>query len=322
MVSNRRGFTLIELLVVIAIIAVLIALLLPAVQQAREAARRSQCKNNLKQLGLAIHNYSDTHNRMPPGMLYRVGAASGEGKRTPFMLFVLPFLEQAAIYNQYNHNLNWTDAGHLTLRLTPIPTWQCPSDKEAIMQWAGTPHSIRGNYGLNWGQGTWGDLDGDTVDDLNSARHVLGSGTNRPPFWNCFGARFADMTDGTSNTLLMMELLKGTTSSTDFRGWIWNDEPFTYSISTKLTPNTTASDVLSDSSSYCVSDANGNMPCTYAGNTDANLRSSTLAARSKHVGGVQVVLADGSVRFVSNNINLPTWRALSSMNQGETLGEW
>ncbi|QDU05503.1 Type II secretion system protein G precursor [Gimesia chilikensis] len=298
--GRRSAFTLIELLVVIAIIAILIALLLPAVQQAREAARRSTCKNNLKQLGLALHNYHETHSLFPPGMIYRVVTPSSpSGKRTPFCVHLLPFIDQANIYNLYDHNQNWHATVHDPkpagngVRLAPIPVWQCPTDREAI--WNSNPDgSIRGNYGVNWGQGTFGNQ------------------IKPSPFRNIFGAKMRDITDGSSNTLAMMEMLKPATGSNDFRAWIWNDEPEAV-VMTRVGPNSSAPDLVA----YCVSEA-GRLPCT--GGIGGSARSN--ASRSLHEGGVHVLLCDGAVRFVSENIDLGTWQDLSSMSGNEVIGEF
>jgi len=302
--SNRRSrtaFTLIELLVVIAIIAILIALLLPAVQQAREAARRSTCKNNLKQLGLALHNYHETHSLFPPGMIYRVVTPStpASGRRTPFCLHLLPFIDQANIYNMYDHNQNWHDTVHDPqpagngVRLVPIPVWQCPSDRLAIWNSNGD-HSIRGNYGVNWGQGTFGNQ------------------IKKSPFRNIFGARMRDITDGSSNTLAMMEMLKPETGADDYRAWIWNDEPETV-VMTRVGPNSSAPDLIT----HCVSEP-GRLPCT--GSIAGADRS--IASRSMHVGGVHSLMCDGAVRFISENIDLGTWQDLSSMSGNEVIGEF
>lgn len=292
--QKRYAFTLIELLVVIAIIAILIALLLPAVQQAREAARRSTCKNNLKQLGLALHNYHDAHSRFPPGMIYRI-----TGKRTPFCVFLLPYIDMANVYNMYDHNQNWHATVHDPIptgngvRLVPLPVWQCPSDREAI--WSANPDgSIRGNYGVNWGQGTFG------------------TQIKPAPFRNIFGAKFRDITDGSSNTLAMMEMLKPETNAADYRAWIWNDEPETV-VMTRVGPNSSAPDLVA----LCVSEGT-RLPCT--GSISGSGRSN--ASRSLHVGGVHVLLCDGAVRFVSENVDLATWQALSSMAGEEVIGEF
>ena len=294
---SKQGFTLIELLVVIAIIAILVALLLPAVQQAREAARRSSCKNNLKQLGLALHNYHDVHTRFPPGMIFRVTVPSvSTAKRTPFCIHLFPFIEKSNLYDQYDHNANWHMAPNESsgVMTSPVSTWQCPSDRDAVWEFNADP-GIRGNYGLNWGQNTFSDQ------------------VEKSPFNKQFGAKFRDITDGTSNTLAMMEILKAPTSTNDRRGWIWNDEGDSYPVYTRVGPNSSSPDLVQD----CNHEPN-RLPCT--GGITSN--SQSIASRSLHTGGVQVLLCDGAVRFVSENIDLPTWQSLSSMGGGEVIGEF
>ncbi|MHC5540539.1 DUF1559 family PulG-like putative transporter, partial [Singulisphaera rosea] len=195
-----RGFTLIELLVVIAIIAVLIALLLPAVQAAREAARPGQCVNNMKQLGLALHNYQDANNQFPIGV-YRDPATGlnplAKSYRQPFVVGILPFVEQGNVFNSYNMSLIFNTADNATTRLVKITVFQCPSDESQIFNQltAGVyvPMDTKGSYGLNWGSNTYWD-------------QGAGNGRVYAPFYMGSGAKFAAITDGTSNTLAMMEL--------------------------------------------------------------------------------------------------------------------
>ena len=311
--SRRAGFTLIELLVVIAIIAILIALLLPAVQQAREAARRTQCKNNLKQLGLALHNYHDTFNRMPPGTISRTGSRFG-GPEWPYVLhFLLPNIDQAAVYNELANDWGrpapWINATvwPATVRggLTAL---QCPSDGlgGVVKLAGGTVPLPSSNYlalfsGLN---------DGQTHLDASPTRTAFG--VNR-------GASFRDIIDGTSNTMLVAEYLTGTTD--DWRGWFYTNRAGGQYLHATNTPNSKAPDNLLAYPAACTAATNQpqqNLPCVPDGNTDNNFASS----RSRHTGGVQILLGDGSVRFVGENISLATWQNLAWMADGNVLGEF
>jgi prepilin-type N-terminal cleavage/methylation domain-containing protein len=180
--KRRKGFTLIELLVVIAIIGVLIALLLPAVQSAREAARRMQCTNNLKQIGLALHNYHDTHGRFPLGST-QVATPVGP-YRQPFLTALMPFLEQRALYESYNYHLSFQTENNATTRTYRVGVFDCPSDTpQTFVNNGGNVTDVKGSYGVNWGQNTYGD-------------QVLPA-----PFFLNYGATFAEIRDGTSNNV-------------------------------------------------------------------------------------------------------------------------
>src|SRR4051794_35166455 len=179
---QRRAFTLIELLVVIAIIAVLIALLLPAVQAAREAARRIQCVNNLKQLGIALHNYESTHDQFPIGV-YRVPATGlnlPNGYKAVFVVGILPFIEQGNLFSSYNMNLLFNVPDNATTRLSTIKAYQCPSDESQIFNQASgstfVPMDAKGSYGLNWGVNNYWD-------------QGQGNGRAAAPFYMGYGAR-------------------------------------------------------------------------------------------------------------------------------------
>jgi prepilin-type N-terminal cleavage/methylation domain-containing protein/prepilin-type processing-associated H-X9-DG protein len=308
MIARRtRGFTLIELLVVIAIIAVLIALLLPAVQAAREAARRAQCTNNLKQFGLALHNYHQVNDRFPFGSSGRDPKTglypSTQLWRLPFLVSVLPYIEQGTLYSAYNSNLRYNNAENNTVKAMYIGVYNCPTDSPSPVgaEW-------KGNYGVNWGQNTFFD-------------QGLGAGQIVAPFFLLYGARIADITDGTTNTLAMMELIQSTWQPStalpgDRRARIWNDDTGTYQVSTRLAPNSAAPDI-----SQCQTDrAKPNVPCNYIGNTEpTDTLVYSLASRSYHPGGVNALLCDGSVRFVKNSINLASWQALSSKGLSEVI---
>jgi prepilin-type N-terminal cleavage/methylation domain-containing protein/prepilin-type processing-associated H-X9-DG protein len=256
MSQRRRGFTLIELLVVIAIIAVLIALLLPAVQAAREAARRAQCTNNLKQIGLAIANYESATNCVPASDIWGLnGICSGWGfgnncQNTPWFVLMLPYIEQAPLYNSFNFSIGAEGPGFLgfivnsTVSTTRIASWQCPSDTTNVFNIAvlallagvtGPNWGLsKGNYAVNWGncdygQGRVGSTYFTPVLYLQSPFGVSANGTGPQLI------RYSSVTDGLSNTHFLSEILQG--ASDDLRGLIWGDNPGGGSYMTRFTPN-------------------------------------------------------------------------------------
>ncbi|MDB5346702.1 MAG: putative major pilin subunit [Schlesneria sp.] len=305
MAARRRqvGFTLIELLVVIAIIAVLIALLLPAVQQARESARRTQCKNNLKQIGLALHNYHDTFSTLPPGAIQDfTGNAQNEAS---WISMILPGIDQTPLYNRANFSscFGCTAApGNPSYEITSptIPMMLCPSDVDAGLVYNAYR---RGNYAANTGIGPL-----HSVNDPNDpTRTAIG------PFTMNSKKSLRDFLDGTTNTIVVAELLKS--PGADFRGVMHYPEGPLYQHD--QTPNSSVPDQFR--SGLCVSIPRA--PCVGVYNA-YNDRAIVLAARSLHVGGVHVLMGDGSGRFVSDNVHRPTWQALSTPGGGETIGEF
>tara|TARA_R110002095_G_scaffold80197_2_gene68885 strand:+ start:13586 stop:14509 length:924 start_codon:yes stop_codon:yes gene_type:complete len=303
--SSRRssGFTLIELLVVIAIIAILIALLLPAVQQAREAARRSSCKNNLKQIGLAIHNYHDVHRVFPPGHI--LNNVLSDMVTLQGMLW--PYLEQAALANKILPSSNWGGCGDTTqsgLLGTKLPVFECPSDP-GTADFGHTCRS-RSSYVSNAGIGVL-------------KKEALPSHTPGVFYQNSKVA-FANLTDGASNTMGMSEIIRVDVSMAGAYRGVWS-YPEGSHYQHDRTPNTPIADDLR--TSMCsVSDPQDPLaPCigTYA---DHASRKILMSARSRHIGGVHSLLMDGSVRFVSSNIDLTTWRALGTRNRNEVIGEY
>ncbi|MCA9117221.1 MAG: DUF1559 domain-containing protein [Planctomycetaceae bacterium] len=295
-----RGFTLIELLVVIAIIAILIALLLPAVQQAREAARRSQCRNNLKQLGLALHNYHDVHGTLPPG--YVQTAATTRNEAT-WVSFILPFLDQQPLYNTINFNNCFGCPGDVndTLRTTKLNVMTCPSDLDGQLV-LGNGYA-RGNYAGNNGIGPMGYVGAATP----PARGPKG-------VFNVISSfRMRDFLDGSSNTSMIAELVK--VPGNDFRGVMHYPEGCLYHHN--RTPNTNIPDETRPA--FCVSIDRA--PCT--GTYSAyNTKAMIYSSRSLHEGGVHILLGDGAVRFVSENISSVTWERLGTPQDNEVLGEF
>jgi prepilin-type N-terminal cleavage/methylation domain-containing protein len=299
----RRGFTLIELLVVIAIIAILIGLLLPAVQKVREAAARSQCSNNLKQWSLAMHMYHDQFKFFPLG--------ERGGPRQTWVMQLWPYVEQGNLSRGLNLKTQefWepvctidnTMQGRCAVR---VPLYYCPSQGNGadLDDPSQTYNRCRGNYVVSFGQ-YHQDVAAATSQPLAMFGEVGGQRTKPQK------TRMAMIKDGTANTLMMSEVLMATSHrDDDWRGDIQNDDGVNHFM-TFSTPNSSTPDVVN----WAVTTNDPRMPVTTAG-------SEFNAARSYHVGGVNVSTADASVHFVSDTISLATWQALATINGGETIG--
>lgn len=349
-----RGFTLIELLVVIAIIAILIALLLPAVQQAREAARRTQCRNNMKQLGIAMHNYHDVHKTFPP--------SPGDGPIDPDagnkenwngwsgLAMLLPYVDQAPLFNQLDFNYIWprnlSSAGvqNRTLTRSLIPGYSCPSDPGAAVKYTNDMSPV--SYGFSAGPAS----------DWNVGALKPGMVTRTR------GTRIRDILDGTSNTIMMSELQIGLNKGQ------WNPnaprKPYYRVVVGPLERSANSTGRVWDSRQSHIDDINayydsclaaydagtgwnsqsdeqgrewaagllyrGPYHTTFIGpnagpscDRDTSVTNMDLKEPSSyHVGGVNVLLGDGSVKFVSENIDQATWIGAGTIAGDETISEW
>jgi len=304
---SKRGFTLIELLVVIAIIAVLIALLLPAVQSAREAARRAQCINNQKQIGLAMHNYLSSTGSFPIGTIINgPNWPCQPSLRTPWTMQILPYLEQTTIANAFNYQVGiagpgW--AGSLSCEsivATRVQVLNCPSDTPQVFLAAWRP---KFNYGANWGNTNLGQLNIGTAGTPGYIPYFLA------PFGVNTTQAISAFRDGTSNTILNSEILQVSSTSDERCEW-WND--VSTNFMTIVTPNST----IPDQGPWCVSNPAMNEPCIDNGLSYYYL---TIASRSRHPGGVNTLFADGSVHFIKNSINYTIWQALGTIQQSEVI---
>jgi len=344
---KARGFTLIELLVVVAIIAILIALLLPAVQQAREAARRSTCRNNLKQLGLALHNYSDSHGMFPLGTMTRDDYSLGSPQWVGIHQLLLPYIDMTAAYNSlasqqgpsgqgFGHLAPWAgSAADATfapeLRNKAVPLYLCPSDPgEGIDRhfgdtpWGGGgPDSYRwfcSNYlgifsGMNDGH-YWKGKKHPSYNPASDPPEMLATfGLNR-------GARIRDVTDGLSNTMVISEYLTGVES--DSRGYVWLGRAGFSKMYVTQTPNSSNPErLLGWQGILCNASSNlplQNLPCVSA--TATEFTDSFASPRSLHVGGVNSLMGDGSVRLIGNSVDLATFRNLGFIQDGQIVGEF
>ncbi|QDU11875.1 DUF1559 domain-containing protein [Gimesia aquarii] len=330
------GFTLIELLVVIAIIAILIALLLPAVQQAREAARRTQCKNNLKQIGLALHNYHDAHNIFPQVATWgRWNGSTYAAYHHTGIAAILPYLDQAPLYNQIDFNLPAWGQAHLE---TQLPALRCPTDSPGF----DTPGSTHGvgvtNYAFAHGYDWWsrGRL------HRQGGTEIWSGGIFTPQA----SSRVRDIIDGTSNTVAV-----GETSTLGYKRNIVNgvDQTPQHTSGTGVIRQGAGEAVFRAAfvaGSFTVAmhaggqDLNGDAYVNPDGSAISGwfragphlvapyfqsswgINTDWPGASSQHVGGVQVTMADGAVRFVSENIDWLVWNGLNTSHNSEIIGEF
>lgn len=333
-----HGFTLVELLVVIAIIGILVALLLPAVQAAREAARRTQCKNNLKQIGLGVHNYQSALSVFPPSFCVQPGAVlSGNNGSWSIHGRLLPYVEQGNAFAQVRLDVAWDQqmaTGVPTLR---IPIYVCPSDPNDTMRLdsAGAPLVHPQTYGFNFG--TWlvyapqTRLGGDGMFFVNSElrpNHVT-DGTSQtllaaevkaftPYFRNTADPGAAPPADAAAVAAMASgaQFKLGPTTNDNTGHTEWCDGRVHHSgITTVFTPNTLVKYTHSDGAVYDV-DYNSRQE----GQSATQATYAAITSRSHHPGGVNAILVDGSVRTISDSIARPVWRALGTRAGGEAIG--
>ncbi|WP_339730825.1 DUF1559 domain-containing protein [uncultured Gimesia sp.] len=353
--TTKRGFTLIELLVVIAIIAILIALLLPAVQQAREAARRSTCKNNLKQIGLALHNYHETHRTFPFGANQIGSGDFRDVSPEPTLalnhtgwLMLLPFMDQAPLYNQLNLNIatnghyaapsstvsnsitgvvgGWPNANSPLVQ-TILPVLICPSDDGDTLESDRTDvanyiaNHARTNYlfcagghGNGWSGGRLWSI-------YQTSSSNLADGRTGIRYRGMFGfngaAKIKDIKDGTSVTIAVCEgAINGRTHDAYTPIWGGYRRYGTFAVNH---PNIDANHI--NNARYHINGAY-HVPGMTSSGTTADRRHHVGVASSVHEGGIHTLMGDGSVRFLSENMDKNTYALLTRINDGEVLGEY
>lgn len=337
--AQLRAFTLVELLVVIAIIGILVALLLPAVQAAREAARRSSCQNKIRQLAIATLNFESSQGHLPsePG-----GGIDG----ITYYVQILPYIEASVVADLFDPKVQ----PRKQLRNVfsqPDPTMLCPSDQPVQVLYAkgfdatnsgtgDTAHDYKGNYGINWGTGYF-----DQSRPLWSFVTQSNQSGEPGPFEPDKKVDLRRITDGTSNTLLLIEMLAAPTggpsegnAGIDRRGRLWIPATASHQISTLLLPNSTPCNsggggrgggtVTLDPQTgcgkdrgFCLDRPDLGLHCDRGNDSAGEAAGYTLAGRSNHSGGVNTARCDASVDFVTNDIDLAVWRALGSRAGGE-----
>jgi len=309
--KSRTGFTLVELLVVIAIIGILIGMLLPAVQTVREAARRSECSNNLRQWTLGVLNYESAHMNFPIGSRGKSFGKASDLRQT-WVMHLFPYLEQKALSALTDYQADFFVAPN-TIEFTldgstgqSVSIFVCPSDNGNIDQDADGERfqRTRGSYVVNWGNAIY--------PKGEAATNSFVQPDGLAPFYHRDGVRglpgdvgFGNVTDGSSNTLMMSEaLIPETALDNDWRGDFHNDDGV-FRFHTINTPNTSVPDVLGRATDT----GDPAMPFSIGNDMEA-------AARSRHIGGVNASRCDGSVKFFSDTVSPIVWSEIGTMNGG------
>jgi prepilin-type N-terminal cleavage/methylation domain-containing protein len=299
--GKSSGFTIVELLVVIAIIGILIGLLLPAAQSAREAARLTQCKNNLKQWGLAMLQYDEANGTLPASVVY--GSACGPGgvdslagpvgsdgawQRYTYVVTLWPFMEEDVLYKQHNFNYTFYSDTNRPVTSNALSYYYCPDDRKGV--WLSDPFYSRrrGNYVVDWGYADY--------------FQQQPAGCMPGPFGANRKTPMAKLLNGASNTILMSEVVQaGADNLFDFRGDFFNSDEGAAEFMTLYTPNSGIDSMACDGSP-----PNNPGPCQMG-------EPVFVSSRSKHPTGVAAVYGDGKVQFISNSIDITSWRAMSTI---------
>jgi prepilin-type N-terminal cleavage/methylation domain-containing protein len=330
--SRQAGFTLVELLVVIAIIGILVALLLPAIQSARAAARRTQCINNMRQVGLALFNHHDARGRFPHGTYNWIDSLTpadpygDKENRRCWFHDIMPYFEETALFQQFaEHQRKGGVAYDFPLCSTPVPMFMCPDDptNPKIVTWTFSSVGVVGPPPSRDGKGPSQGFSGNYVTCAGDGYFNPGPPLGKPPayknsaklngiFFAVSRIKAKDITDGTSHTAMVSELiLSPDETDDDIRGRYYNACGGAANFTTLYPPNTSVPDKINWLSAHPVPEAPA-VPCTRCFTQDLY-----LSTRSLHVGGVNMMAADGSTHFVPNDIDPVVYKGFGSRNGGE-----